>query len=284
MTIEPGGPAILAPPKRTVDDYHSPKNATPARISTPPPASERGRLESRINSDIGNARSARHDRRGGSLGGIDAGTLSEALSREVKGERRDSTPGGGSPSRKRQRINGDRYVLFAKLGRGVKQHVTRPLCISYRTPKLIWAGSSPPARDKISMPVSTCCMMKGRQPRPRGKRRERLMASCISKEQRKLIAPFQPCCGQSCLKTQYHRRHRRQCRQTPRHLTTPPASMTLRGPIHHQTTTHLHHCLLPLLLQPHTRIYFLTCRRGITRISQDIPLPPEPHRAGTAPI
>lgn len=110
MTIEPGGPAILAPPKRTVDDYHSPKNATPARISTPPPASERGRLESRINSDIGNARSARHDRRGGSLGGIDAGTLSEALSREVKGERRDSTPGGGSPSRKRQRINGDRFI------------------------------------------------------------------------------------------------------------------------------------------------------------------------------
>lgn len=107
MTIE-SEPAALAPPKRPVDDTNSPAGATPARMATPPPPSDRGRLEARLNGDHGNVRSARHTARVGSSG-VDPEILSRALSRELSADRRDSTP-GASPSRKRQRINGDRYV------------------------------------------------------------------------------------------------------------------------------------------------------------------------------
>ncbi|ETS80822.1 hypothetical protein PFICI_08351 [Pestalotiopsis fici W106-1] len=110
MTIAPGCPAGIAPSKRAVVEIHSPNTATPARISTPPPVSERGRLEPRINSDIGNAKAVRHSRgTTSSVSGIDPEILTKALSRELSSERRESTP-GASPSRKRQRINGDRFI------------------------------------------------------------------------------------------------------------------------------------------------------------------------------
>lgn len=56
-----------------------------------------------------------------SIGGVDPDTLSRALSRELSADRRDSAS-GASPSRKRQRINGDRLVTaripcsFQRLG------------------------------------------------------------------------------------------------------------------------------------------------------------------------
>ncbi|KAF3001148.1 hypothetical protein G7054_g5519 [Neopestalotiopsis clavispora] len=110
MTIAPGCPAGIAPSKRAVVEINSPNTATPARISTPPPVAERGRLEPRINSDIGNARALRQSRgTTSSVRGIDPEILTKALSRELSTERRESTP-GASPSRKRQRINGDRFI------------------------------------------------------------------------------------------------------------------------------------------------------------------------------
>ncbi|KAH7032865.1 WD40-repeat-containing domain protein [Microdochium trichocladiopsis] len=83
-------------------------------MSTPPPPSERGRLQAKLGLENGNTKSrpARHVTRlseGGVSSSIDAEALSRALSRELTGDRRDSTP-GASPSRKRQRINGDRFI------------------------------------------------------------------------------------------------------------------------------------------------------------------------------
>lgn len=101
--------AIAVPPKRSVHETNSPAGRTPARLSTPPPPSERERLQARLNGD--NAGSSRHSgsRREGS-NGFDPEVLSRALSRELSGDRRDSSASGASPSRKRQRINGDRFI------------------------------------------------------------------------------------------------------------------------------------------------------------------------------
>ncbi|KAK8031665.1 WD repeat domain-containing protein [Apiospora arundinis] len=111
MTLESELAAAMTalPAKRSAHDTNSPAQSTPARISTPPPPSERGRLEPKPNGDIINTRSSRHIRREGSIGGLDPEILSRALSRELSADRRDSVP-AASPSRKRQRINGDRFI------------------------------------------------------------------------------------------------------------------------------------------------------------------------------
>lgn len=115
MSRAPDEPAIAAaapslPYKRPVRDTHSPSRAMPPRVSTPPPPpSDRGRLQARQKVDNTNIQSARHGRRDGSLSGIDPGVLTRALSRELSADRRDSAP-AASPSRKRQRINGDRFI------------------------------------------------------------------------------------------------------------------------------------------------------------------------------
>ncbi|CAJ2507968.1 Uu.00g091540.m01.CDS01 [Anthostomella pinea] len=106
-------PAAL-PAKRPARDSASPAARTPSRIPTPPPPSDRGRLQARHNMDNGNSsKGSRHSGRfteRTSTGGIDPESLSRALSREVyTADRRDSTP-GASPSRKRQRMNGDRFI------------------------------------------------------------------------------------------------------------------------------------------------------------------------------
>lgn len=113
MTLESDLAAAMTalPAKRSVHDTHSPARAMPARMSTPPPPCERGRLEAKPNGDIVNTRSSRHIRRDGSISNIDPEILSRALSRELSADRRDSAP-ASSPSRKRQRINGDRLVYI----------------------------------------------------------------------------------------------------------------------------------------------------------------------------
>ncbi|KAI1395639.1 WD domain-containing protein [Hypoxylon fuscum] len=99
-----------APLKRQAHDSASPAVRTPSRIATPPPPSDRGRLQVMNNVESGNSRSGRHGGRRGSIAaGINPEDLSRALSRELSTDRRDSTP-GASPSRKRQRINGDRFI------------------------------------------------------------------------------------------------------------------------------------------------------------------------------
>ncbi|RYP20075.1 hypothetical protein DL765_003001 [Monosporascus sp. GIB2] len=117
MTIEsePAAAMPLLPPavpKRSVDETNSPAARTPSRIATPPPPSDRGRLQASRNGENGNSRGARTSGRVSDLVGglgIDPDTLSRALSREFSADRRESTP-GASPSRKRQRINGDRFI------------------------------------------------------------------------------------------------------------------------------------------------------------------------------
>ncbi|KAK3684932.1 WD domain-containing protein [Podospora appendiculata] len=98
-----GGVALGAALKRPVPDSNSPTLSTPAtRISTPPPPSDRIRLEAR---HVDNTRNGRHDR----LSGLDADAVDGALRRELGRQQRSSTP-GASPHRKRQRVNGDRFI------------------------------------------------------------------------------------------------------------------------------------------------------------------------------
>ena len=117
MTREPDDSAVAAaapplPYKRSVRGANSPSRAMAPRVSTPPPPpppSDRGRLQARQNVDNANVPSAHPARRDVSLSGIDPDVLTRALSRELSADRRDSAP-AASPSRKRQRINGDRFI------------------------------------------------------------------------------------------------------------------------------------------------------------------------------
>ncbi|KAH6669106.1 WD40-repeat-containing domain protein [Plectosphaerella plurivora] len=87
--------------------------SNPARFATPPPPpSERGRLETtRQHLDSSNARNLRNTRQSGdsSRPALDPEAVESALLREMHRTQRESTP-GASPSRKRQRINGDRFI------------------------------------------------------------------------------------------------------------------------------------------------------------------------------
>jgi cell division cycle 20-like protein 1 (cofactor of APC complex) len=82
--------------------FNTPPIATPPRSSTPPPAIEKRKSESKGG--------VKDNRFSGIPGGeaIDATALRSALKDfEDAGRQRDVTP-GGSPSRKRQRVYGDR--------------------------------------------------------------------------------------------------------------------------------------------------------------------------------
>lgn len=84
---------------------NTPPVNTPPGAKTPPTAAEKRRLDRSANVDSG----SRSDRSKMLDSAIDANALSTALLKgmEDAGRSRDVTP-GGSPSRKRQRIYGDR--------------------------------------------------------------------------------------------------------------------------------------------------------------------------------
>lgn len=110
MNGDASGLAVSTAPKRPIRDTNNSAVTTPARIATPPPPSERTYSETR-GSD--NSRHARLGTRATDLNRVsafDADAVDHALRREMGRQQRDSTP-GSSPHRKRQRINGDRYVL-----------------------------------------------------------------------------------------------------------------------------------------------------------------------------
>jgi cell division cycle 20-like protein 1, cofactor of APC complex len=89
-----------------VNPFNTPPVNTPPRARTPPPgADSKRRMERSGNVDSGN----RSDRSKTMDAAVDPNALSKALMREFEetGRTRDVTP-GGSPSRKRQRIYGDR--------------------------------------------------------------------------------------------------------------------------------------------------------------------------------
>ncbi|KAI0472173.1 WD domain-containing protein [Xylariaceae sp. FL0804] len=117
MTLQAESAAAVGmpqPSKRPANDTTNPAVRTPSR-ATPPPPSDRGRLQARghnLENHNRLSKGARHSGRfmeRASSGGVDPESLSRALSREFSADRRDSTP-GASPSRKRQRINGDRFI------------------------------------------------------------------------------------------------------------------------------------------------------------------------------
>lgn len=82
---------------------------TPYRIATPPPPAERARLEVKHNIDQGGSRHLGAGSRDSDIGrgGLDVDAVDDQLRRAISRTQRESTP-GASPSRKRQRINGDR--------------------------------------------------------------------------------------------------------------------------------------------------------------------------------
>jgi cell division cycle 20-like protein 1 (cofactor of APC complex) len=108
---QPSGIAALnsQPAKRAIDESKS-HTATP-RSSTPP-RSDRTRLEPRYSLDNGPTRPVRNYGRkseGARGSHLDMDAVDSALLREFHRPQRESTP-GASPHRKRQRINGDRFV------------------------------------------------------------------------------------------------------------------------------------------------------------------------------
>ncbi|KAK4448210.1 WD40-repeat-containing domain protein [Podospora aff. communis PSN243] len=100
-----GAAGLSAALKRPIEPNSA---ASTPRTSTPPPQSERLRLEPRQDSSR-NSRlsSTRPDL--GRHSAFDADAVDIALRREMSRGNRDSTP-GASPHRKRQRINGDRFI------------------------------------------------------------------------------------------------------------------------------------------------------------------------------
>ncbi|KAF4632344.1 hypothetical protein G7Y89_g5776 [Cudoniella acicularis] len=92
---------------KAANALNTPPVATPPRSATPPPATEKRKSDKRAYE--GN--STRGERAAGTPGAesIDPNALSKALLKEFEdaGRHRETTP-GGSPSRKRQRVYGDR--------------------------------------------------------------------------------------------------------------------------------------------------------------------------------
>lgn len=84
-----------------------PPVATPPRSTTPPAVGEKRKSDKKVTGE----ESSRNDRSSAISGAdlIDPNVLSKALLKEFEdaGRHRDITP-GGSPSRKRQRVYGDR--------------------------------------------------------------------------------------------------------------------------------------------------------------------------------
>ncbi|QPH17141.1 hypothetical protein C2857_001932 [Epichloe festucae Fl1] len=95
----------------TADD-ESASNPGPSRIVTPPPPLNRGQTESKYELEPVNTRRARSRTSARDeihATGLDANAVESALLRELQRPHRESTPGASS-HRKRQRINGDRFI------------------------------------------------------------------------------------------------------------------------------------------------------------------------------
>ncbi len=91
---------------KAANSLNTPPVATPPRSATPPPAGEKRKSDRKAAEE-----NARYGRASGTpvASAVDANDLSKALLKEFEdaGRPRDVTP-GGSPSRKRQRVYGDR--------------------------------------------------------------------------------------------------------------------------------------------------------------------------------
>lgn len=113
MTPQPDSTAIAAANILPSASLTSAKECLPppVRAATPPP-SERGRLEPKHNIDNRSNRHLRSSTRTSDMTrstAFDINAVDSALRRGMQRPQRESTP-GASPHRKRQRINGDRFI------------------------------------------------------------------------------------------------------------------------------------------------------------------------------
>lgn len=99
---------------------------------------------------------------------FDADAVDSALRRELSRPHRESTP-SASPHRKRQRINGDRFVPFPSSNRCQGTDICSHSALSLR------------ALAKIFKRALACCMTTHPQPRPRSIRNAHPKGSCISR-------------------------------------------------------------------------------------------------------
>ncbi|CAM1510277.1 Fc.00g006120.m01.CDS01 [Cosmosporella sp. VM-42] len=115
MNLQPNSADLAAmnsPSTAAIGDYKDASTTGPARIATPPPPSERGRLESKHNLDGRPNRLLRSSAKASDparSSPFDIDAVDNALRRGIQRPPRESTP-GASPHRKRQRINGDRFI------------------------------------------------------------------------------------------------------------------------------------------------------------------------------
>ncbi|KAI0396169.1 WD40-repeat-containing domain protein [Xylariaceae sp. FL0594] len=114
MTLKPQAAPALVPlsSKRPAIDVDGPRVPSPSRMGSPPPPPDRQRLHDRSNLDRASSKGSRHSGRFTdriSINGVDPELLSRRLSRDIDADRRDSAS-AASPSGKRRRINGDRFI------------------------------------------------------------------------------------------------------------------------------------------------------------------------------
>lgn len=107
MTLDPDS---LGGGKKGYSVAANSRGHSPCRTSTPPPPAERARLDIKHNVDQSGSRRATASaprEMDMSRVGLDVDAVDDQLRRAISHTQRDGTP-AGSPSRKRQRINGDR--------------------------------------------------------------------------------------------------------------------------------------------------------------------------------
>lgn len=172
----PSGSSISA--KRQNSDTQSQSVNPPQRISTPPPPSERGRHDSKVNANVGSDRRLRGGVRTGDVrtSAFDPDALDQALSRELQRPQRESTP-GASPHRKRQRINGDRLVLDALI---------TILCLLIFSPRFI------PTRSGQDLQASFSLLHEEGSPATPSKQKKRTPHGELHFQKSKLSTPPRP--------------------------------------------------------------------------------------------
>lgn len=242
-----------------MDEKRTPTLASPPDSRTPPTASGR---RSKI---IGTERAGSEP--------INASALSKALKEfEDSGSARQRTP-GASPSRKRQRVYGDRFIPNRE-GQDLQASFnlmhedgspSTPSKAKKRTPH----GELHFQRSRSYFEIRSC---------------DRCWAPANVKQLRRQIAPIQPCFEPSFSTTLFHNRHRRvRLQMSP--LTMLQHRMILPDRGRRLHTCHHQYCLLRV--SPHRpliKTFSHICPRDITRIFQAIPHHHEHPKVGMGPI
>lgn len=258
--------AQVVPSIHDTERYETPSLISPPRTRTPPTI-EREPAE------------PRETLRANGEGFVDSDELAKALENESR--RREHTP-GASPSRKRQRVYGDRYGPFMSTV-AVTESLT---CVdSFQT-----------ERDVIYRPASVYCTTMPHPPRRQNPRSDRPTTSFISKrvsspvpgaadfvlltvslQPKQLTAPSRPCSAPKCLTIPF-----------PQHFQTAhPQTPTLHGSTsvaHEHLQARRLRCLRQTrLLRPRIRTSSPTLLPATTLLLLDSSHLRERHQAGAQP-